>query len=141
MIHVLVAECPCSAYTAQALIRRGPLADCRETVWVVGGQSPWESELTRAGFKLQEKAAEQLAKDTGIAGGPWLLILSPAGEIVYSGGYADQRPRPGIQLQDVALLAAVRRAEKVSDLPAYGCAATAYLKGQLDPVGVCRSIQ
>lgn len=141
IIHVLVAGCSCSSYTAASLAARKPIVAEPEFVFVLGGAAPWEFSLRQSGFIVEEKDAEQLAKDTGIQGGPWLLLISPAGKIVYSGGYAAERPRPGVALNDLAVITAAFHGEPMPAYPAYGCAATRVLQGQLDPLGICRIIK
>ena len=141
VVHILVAGCPCSSFTASSLATRKPSPECLETVIVVGGNSDWEQSLIQSGFEVQHKDSEQLAKDTGIEGGPWLLLISPESKIVYSGGYATQRPRPGIILEDLNILHAAFSGGTLPNYPAYGCASTPLLQGQLDPLGVCMTIK
>jgi hypothetical protein len=141
MIHILVAGCPCSRYTAQCLCARKPAPDCQETVFILGGSADWEADLAPAGFTIRHKDGDELVRETGIAGGPWLLIISPAGQIVYSGGYAAQRPRPGVALNDLALFQRLRAHEAAKAYPAFGCAATPLVQGIFDSVAVCQSIK
>jgi hypothetical protein len=141
MIHVLVAGCPCSSFTAQSLAARKPSTECQETVFILGDRPDWQQTLLQSGFDVQPKDVDQLVKDTGIQGGPWLLLISPEGKIVYSGGYAAQRPRPGIILQDMNILHAALAGQRPPPYPAFGCAATPLLQGQLDPLGVCQNIK
>lgn len=141
MVHILVAGCPCSSYTAQYLSTRKPVPDCQETVLVLGGSTDWEPSLTQAGFDVRDQDGEKLQRETGIAGGPWLLIISPGGKIAYSGGYATQRPRPGVTLHDLELFQSARAHETVAAYPAFGCSAAPLAPGGFDPVAVCRNLQ
>ena len=141
MVHVLVSGCPCSSFTAQSLAARKPSTECQEIVLILGFVPDWESALVQSGFEVQHKDGEQLARETGIEGGPWLLLISPEGKIAYSGGYAAQRPRPGIILEDLNLMHAAVSGAIPTIYPAYGCASTPLLQGRLDPLGVCQSVK
>ncbi|MDB5325420.1 MAG: hypothetical protein JWM57_989 [Phycisphaerales bacterium] len=81
-------------------------------------------DLIAAGFNVAAAVPADVARKLDIEGGPWLVIVDPAGNIAYSGGYAAQRPRAGLALQDVAIVDSLRHHETVKTFPAYGCAAS-----------------
>ena len=134
-VHLLVADCPCSAAVAAYLIKRGAQRDLTEQVWIVGGTATWAADLVKAGFSVEPHDAEQVAAQLGIQGGPWLRLISPAGALVYSGGYAAQRPRQSEDFNDLTLWQAAVHGQTVPPYPAFGCAASRWLRQTTDPFG------
>jgi hypothetical protein len=90
-VHILVADCPCSELVATHLATRGASSELNERVWLVGGDAPWAQTLEQCGLRVRHEDANRLAPEYGIHGGPWLQLISPAGTLAYSGGYAPQR--------------------------------------------------
>lgn len=135
-VHILVAGCPCSEFVAKYLVQRGLRQDLDEQVWVIGGPATWELPLEKAGFSVQHHEAEQVATQLGIQGGPWLRLISPAGVVAYSGGYAPQRPGRSTDICDLAVWKAVSRGQTVKAYPAFGCAASTWLQHTIDPWGL-----
>jgi hypothetical protein len=135
-VHILVADCPCSEYVARYLTHRGPRKDLNEQVWLLGGAAAWESPLEQAGFLVEHRDAEEVAAQLGIEGGPWLRLISPAGVVAYSGGYAPRRPGSPTEICDLALWQAVAHGQTVEPYPAYGCAASRWLRQTIDPLHI-----
>ena len=137
IVHFLAAACPCSAAVAASLIERGPVPGVDETAVVLDADDAGlGNRLSAAGFLPSDKPADQLAESLNVTGGPMLVIIEPNGKIAYRGGYAAQRPRPGVALQDLTLLAQLRRGEPAPSLPAFGCATSRWLKSRTDPLGL-----
>jgi hypothetical protein len=135
-VHILKADCPCSESVSKYLLKRGPQKDLNEQIWMMGENATWETSLKQSGFVVQHHDAEQVAAQLGVQGGPWLLIISPKGEVAYSGGYAPQRPGPSTVICDLALWQAVSHGHTVQAYPAYGCAASCWLRKTIDPLGM-----
>lgn len=135
-VHILVADCPCSESVARYLAQRGPRKELNEQVWLLGGTAAWESPLEQAGFQVEHRDAEGVAAQLGIEGGPWLRLISPAGVVAYSGGYAPRRPGRATEICDLALWQAVAHGQAVEPYPAYGCAASRWLRQTIDPLGI-----
>ena len=141
VIHVLADGCPCSAAVGRSLQKRGTIADAEEIVAIQpvdAGQksSDLGHDLAAAGFPVAAAVPADVASKLDIEGGPWLVIVDPAGNIAYSGGYAAQRPRVGLALQDVSILQRLRQHDTVKAFPAYGCATSRRLQQAIDPVGL-----
>jgi len=137
-VHILVADCPCSTEVASHLISRGASQEMQENVWVVGGTAPWETALMAKGFKLEHREAEEVARESGVEGGPWLQLIAPSAGVVYSGGYSEGRPRCENDFKELALFRALKHGIAVETYPAFGCAASQRLKKKMDPFGLKR---
>jgi hypothetical protein len=135
-VHILVADCPCSGFVANYLAARGARRELEEIIWIVGGPAAWEEKLATSGFTVLHRDAEQIAAHLGIQGGPWLRLISPAGVVAYSGGYAPQRPRGSADFCDLTVWQAVARGETIKPYPAFGCAASRWLRQTIDPLGM-----
>lgn len=141
LIHILSAECGCSASVAKYLANRRVDADASEEVWMLGESGTLAAQLSRAGFQLTAASAEALEKEFKIAGAPWLLVVNPGGRIVYSGGYARQNPATVGHLEDLALLRQLRAGAQPPPLPAFGCGVSRRVQQSLDPLGLKYSAQ
>lgn len=135
-VHVLAADCGCSAQVAAYLARRGRLAGCEEEAWVVGMDPAMEALLRREQFPVRNVTEDEVFRRHGVQGGPWLLVLRPGGEVAYSGGHADRRPRDDGDMRDLEIWRKLRAGEAVEPLPAFGCAISARLRRDLDPLGL-----
>jgi hypothetical protein len=133
-VHILVADCPCSASVAKYLAGRKAQPGLDEQVWIVGGTADWEKSFLDSGFTILHRDADQVAAQTGVQGGPWLRLLSPAGVVAYSGGYAPQRPGRAADIRDLAVWRAVAGGQIVPPYPAFGCAASSWLRKTIDPL-------
>ena len=136
VVHVLAADCGCSASVAEHLVRRQADATAVEEVWLVGGNSAWQQKLTAAGFIVEPTTSADLETLHGLQGAPWLLIHDATGALRYSGGYAETTPRRGAALADRSLLARLQAGETPEPLPAFGCATGRSLRSALDPIGL-----
>jgi len=56
--------------------------------------------------------------------------------VAYSGGYAPRRPGRATEICDLALWQAVAHGQAVEPYPAYGCAASRWLRQTIDPLGI-----
>jgi hypothetical protein len=134
-VHVLSASCQCSSGVAEHLLARGPIPDLREEVLLAGDDKELIARLSRAGFRTLTVTGDQLAQKYGIAGAPWLLLISPTGEIAYQGGYAsDAGARTGYQ--DARIWMQVRQGKSPEALPVFGCALGKRLQRTLDPLAL-----
>ncbi|HEY1629199.1 MAG TPA: hypothetical protein VGF52_05030 [Tepidisphaeraceae bacterium] len=135
LIHVLVADCGCSRIVAQHLADRGPLADASEKIWLVGDNSQMSQKLQAHNFPVQPTDPEFLTTHFGINGGPWLLVIDPHGQVVYSGGYAPTLIRFASDPREKEILQNAKNG-KVDVYPAFGCASSKWLKDATDPLGI-----
>jgi hypothetical protein len=132
-IHVLSAGCQCSMGVAQHLLERGTIAGLYETVLFAAQNDGLSARLRAAGFRTVAVSGDRLEQKYGLAGAPWLLLVSPSGAIVYQGGYAsDALARSGYR--DVGLWERVTRGEHPEALPVFGCALSRRLQRASDPL-------
>jgi len=140
-IHVLDAQCPCSASVAECLAARGKMSALEEAVYVVGDETSgsevreMKARLAAAGFRVALVNSRDLAQGLGVRGVPWLLLIDPRGKIHYSGGYASQRPRPGSPWRIYPAFADCRRAKMCGRVPPLA-ATDPDLKNKLDPLAL-----
>ncbi|MEM1023163.1 MAG: hypothetical protein AAF627_08880 [Myxococcota bacterium] len=133
-IHVLYAECGCSKRVMQRLSARSPSADVEERVWIIDARPEDLSVLQEAGFVARAMDRRELYETFHIEAAPLLLLATARGELRYVGGYTDRKRGPDIR--DLELMAAVRHGHRPQGLPLFGCATSARLQAQVDPLGL-----
>lgn len=133
--YVLGSDCGCSASVADDLVKRRPLPDWTEIVWLVGLEPDLARRLTQVGYEVRHIDPAELARQHRIQGAPWLALFDRNGHPVYSGGYSRQRPGvPGAFNLTDNIMAAVSSGKPFPTLPAYGCATSEALRERLDPL-------
>lgn len=136
VVHVLSGSCACSQRVMRHLIERRRLDGVVEQVVLVDDAAPYLPEsaalvagLERADFPVRHLAAKALPKEYGIRGVPLLLVVSPAKQVAYAGGYgADYN-------QDSAVLRQLRSGHAPPAIPILGCAVGRRVRQQADPLG------
>jgi hypothetical protein len=136
MVHVLLGDCGCSRIVADHLANRGPLGDANEQIWIVGDASKMRDNLIAHRFYVRSIDAADLASQYGINGGPWLLVIDPSGAIAYSGGYSPHPIQHDSDPQERQILDQIRAGQHVKAFPAFGCAASDWLRHSIDPLGI-----
>jgi hypothetical protein len=110
-IHVLVPGCDCSQRRARMILAENLSG---HEYWLAGG-----GRLNLpAHCPVRRMTANQLRAETGIAGGPTLLVVDPEGRLRYAGGY-----RPG-DPAGAGTLRTLQSGAPVSKVPVRGCAAS-----------------
>ncbi len=133
-IHLLSTTCSCSHGVAEHLIERGPMSNLKERVVLAGNDATLAHRLVAAGFPVRTMNPETIAERYHIAGAPWLVFVSPRGDVRYQGGYTPGHARSNYQDQQIwANLASGR---SVDPLPVLGCALGKRLQRTLDPLGL-----
>jgi hypothetical protein len=136
-IHVLYTECRCSQRIFQHLRTSGRPRDLREIVLLVGDdRDAIGTPLARRGFEVVSIGAEKLDARFGIEGAPAFVLVDPARNVRYSGGYTTRQQGPNIR--DLAIVNEVRQGDEVADLPVFGCAISERLKAVFDPFATRR---
>lgn len=90
--------------------------------------------LTMAGFPVRTVSPEIIAEQFHVAGAPWLVFVSPAGDVRYQGGYTPAHARS--DYQDQQIWASLSNGRTVEPLPVLGCALGKRLQRTLDPLGL-----
>ena len=132
MIHVLAEGCGCSEIIADYLIERKSLKDVSESIMLLGETKQYAVKLKEAGFKILS------SKDIKgyVEGVPLLIIHNKIGDIMYSGGYANNMVTPITKIQDINLLKQVKNNINPKDYLVMGCAVAMNIKKELDPLGL-----
>lgn len=133
-IHLLSISCSCSRGVAEHLIARRPMADVQEQIVLAGTDAQLAHRLSAAGFLVRNVDPEVIAQRYHVAGAPWLVFVSPQGEIQYQGGYTPAHARSDYQDQHV--WASLASGHRVQSLPVLGCALGKRLQHTLDPLGL-----
>jgi hypothetical protein len=115
-VHVLVDGCACSRTVAAYLRRRGPRPGWQEHVWILGATPP--EAIPGFGMTTPD---EHALRDSGLTGGPRLLLFSPAGRLVWTGGYGPGKPRSTESLLDVQAMNAIAAGQTPRAVPVFGC--------------------
>jgi hypothetical protein len=138
--HVMYRACPCSRRTIDHLVAGPRPSGVRELVLVVddkGEPGPEDGRLAAAGFRVLVITPDELHRRYDLEAAPVMVVLSPAGELAYIGGYNRHKQSPAYQ--DVAIIADLQGRETVSTLPVFGCATSKRLARLVDPLGLAGS--
>lgn len=136
LIHLLGGECKCSEYITDYLVSRKPQANVLEKIVIFDDLKMFAPRLKRAGYEVEVQDYSQMKIEDAPVGIPLLLVVSPAGRVVYEGGYSDQMINPTTEFQDLNKLKDATNNREVASLPAYGCAISKKYKKWLDPMGL-----
>jgi hypothetical protein len=133
-IHLLSTTCSCSRGVAEHLIKRGPMAQVNEHIVLAGSDAALANRLRLAGFPVEIMSPETVATHYHIAGAPWLVFVSPQGDVRYQGGYTPAHARNNYQ--DEQIWSDLRSGRTADSLPVLGCALGKRLQRTLDPLGL-----
>ena len=133
-VHVLYSECGCSQRVLRQLAKRKPMAGVEERVWIVDAEPSTVEALAARGFVARGIDRVELWERFHIEAAPLLVVVEAEGRVRYLGGYTDRKRGPDIK--DLDLMAAVARGERPEPLPLFGCATSARLQAQVDPLGL-----
>jgi hypothetical protein len=136
-VHVLYAQCRCSRRILDHLGSSKRPSGIREKLLVVGQLDAIEPALRRIrgrGFEVVRTTATELRDQFHVASAPLLLVLSPDGRAVYSGGYTERKQGP--TPRDGEIIARLMENQPTQELPLFGCAVSKELQSLLDPIGI-----
>ena len=133
-IHLLSTTCSCSRGVAEHLIARGPMPHLKEQIVLAGIDGTLAQRLLQAGFPVRTLDPEIIANRYHVAGAPWLVFVSPAGDVRYQGGYTPAHARN--DYQDEQVWAHLASGASVAPLPVLGCALGKRLQHTLDPLNL-----
>jgi hypothetical protein len=135
-VHVLDQECTCSLRVLDHLLTAPrPSGLVERIVLIASDVGPIRQAVIRArGYDLDVVTPEDLAARYRVQAAPLLIIIDPADNVSYVGGYTPRKQADDIR--DGALIAALRRGEHVTPLPTFGCAVGRALRAKIDPLGI-----
>lgn len=133
-VHVLYAECSCSARIVEHLFASERPSGLRERLLVVGEREEWRERAVTAGLDYETTTRARLVEELGIEAAPLLVVADPSGRVRYAGGYTDRKQGP--RIRDLELIAALRDERETDAIPLYGCAVSRSLQQAFDPLGL-----
>lgn len=131
--HVLYAGCACSRRIVAQLVARPRVPWITEQVALV--PDPGDdvaATLRAAGLRVLPLDAEAL-RGHHLEAAPAFVVSAPDGAVRYVGGYTPRKQGPAPQ--DRAVAEALRRGDEVTPIPIFGCAVSARLRRDIDPLG------
>jgi hypothetical protein len=133
-VHVLFAECRCSKRIAEHLLSSTRPSDLSERVLLVGHDPELERRLAERGLRVTVTDTTEVGARYRIPAVPLLVILSPDGDVRYSGGYTTRKQGP--DPKDLELIAYARSGRSPTALPILGCAVSDRLQSSLNPLAL-----
>lgn len=132
VVHIIDERCSCTDGLLRHLFSRGAIPGLHEQIRYVGQREDRLSAARAAGFEIEAVAEEAVISGLGIDAAPVLILADADGEVRYVGGYFD-RPA-AVSSLDVGLIRQWRDGEPAAPLPIFGCAVSASLRAQRDPL-------
>jgi hypothetical protein len=134
VVHVIAARCSCTERLFAHLMRRRPFGGADEIVLFVG-DDPRKQEAARgAGFRYATVTDGQLQERFALESAPVMFVFDRRDRLRYAGGYFNHPST--VSPLDEDIHGRLIRGEAPPPLPVYGCAVSARLKDQLDPLGI-----
>ena len=138
-VHILYRPCPCSGRIVRHLLASDRPADLREHVVLVDDVAREDDvvrDLRAHGFTVELATPAELAARWHDEAAPLLVVADPEGAVRYAGGYGRHKQAP--QIEDLAIISDLRADQGRGALPVFGCATSARLARQVDPLGLAR---
>ena len=101
---------------------------------LAGKDDALSRRLKLAGFPVRNIDPETVFSKYHVAAAPWLILVSPAGDVQYQGGYTPAHARNNYQDQQV--WADLANGRPVEPLPVLGCALGKRVQRSIDPLGI-----
>src|ERR1700733_5402973 len=133
-IHVLYAECQCSQRIAEHLLASRRPREIAERVLFIGHDPDLEARFAAAGLLVVRTDENEAAVRYHVAAAPLFVFVAPDGALRYVGGYTERKQGP--DPRDVEILAEARADREVAPMPVFGCAVSARLRADINPLGL-----
>ena len=135
-LHVLYEGCRCSRRVFDHLVARGASPAMAERVLLVGGSEASVARARAAGYAAEALTRDGLRARYGFEAAPVMVVADPRGRVRYLGGYTARKQ--GAAMRDVDIVRRAQAGEAVAALPLFGCAVSARLQRDTDPLGLRR---
>lgn len=132
MIHILGQGCGCSEIIGEYLIKRGPIKNHQERVYIIGEHHELAQNLKKSGFQV--KKIDEF--ENRIEGVPMLIVHNDKGKSLYSGAYTKGVVTPISKILDLNIFKSIKENKPTKDLLVAGCAVSKELQSKLDPLGL-----
>jgi hypothetical protein len=122
--HILVTGCDCSLSVARHVAARVVTSGVSERIIILGSDdASLRRELATCTIPvISGSAAKDLLSRAGVSAGPWLVVMDPSNQVVYSGGYRNGPILDDHDIEDTWILAQSRAGHAPKPFPAFGCA-------------------
>jgi hypothetical protein len=131
IVHILDPRCSCSQNVIQN-INDIPRNNFRQLVLLTSkATDSFNKVFLERQIYSQEIPAEEAKKEFNIETVPWMVILNPKLEILYTGGYATGtiKTKTDVKLQEIMKI--VESGAPLNSLPSFGCVTSESLRRQL----------
>tara|TARA_B110001454_G_scaffold219099_1_gene249897 strand:- start:4005 stop:4556 length:552 start_codon:yes stop_codon:yes gene_type:complete len=128
--HVLGAKCKCSKRIGRYLAEQPRPQNLDESIIIVDGELPNESELATKGFHISHVSVNGLKDSLNLESAPVLIVTGRDGQLKYSGGYKNIDE---VDSRDIEIINMVQEGRTVASFPVMGCALSPALKTAMDP--------
>lgn len=128
--HVLGSNCKCSKRIGRYLAEQPRPQNIEESIIVVDGNLPNETELASKGFRMIHISVKDLKDSLNLESAPVLIVMGQDGQLKYSGGYKNIDE---IKNRDLEVIKQVQDGRTVAAFPVMGCALSPALKTAMDP--------
>jgi hypothetical protein len=135
-VHVLYTECRCSQRVLAHLAESERPAGVHEVVVLVGDDAAVAARLRARHYTVVPVSPQALFQRFGIEGAPLFVVVDPAREVRYIGGYT--RRQQGPDIQDLSILRELQAGSHPAGLPVFGCAVSKRLQDLADPIAIKR---
>lgn len=133
-VHVLYADCKCSQGVAEYLVSSERPKGVAEKLVLVGDDPELAERAAAMGFEVIQTTPDGLRENWHMEAAPLLVLVDPANQLQYLGGYTDRKQAADIR--DVAILSSLQQTKPVPALPLFGCAVSQSLQRAVDPLGL-----
>ena len=141
LVHFLGEGCGCSKFIADYLIRRKPLPDVVESVWLIGEMLHLKEQLELAGFEVKELRFNDYKKSPAINIVPAYGVYDAQQTFHYLGAYTEGPVRPHSVFNDLSTIKELGHKRKVASLAVSGCVVSKEFQKLLDPFGLKYGVQ
>ncbi len=133
-VHVLYAECQCSQRIAEHLLASRRPREVAERVLLIGHDPHHAARSAAAGLMVVRTDETEAAVRYHVAAAPVFVVVAPDGAVRNVGGSTERKQGP--DPRDVEILAETRADREVAPLPIFGCAVSARLRADINPLGL-----
>jgi hypothetical protein len=134
VVHSLYTACGCSVRVLDHLATTERPSEIDEVLLYVGDTTDEVRAVERAGIRAVQTSRSELVSRFHVRGAPLLVVVGPDDRLLYSGGYTERKQ--GAVISDHALIAASLAGGEARTLPIFGCAVSAALAEDLNPLSI-----
>lgn len=134
-LHFLGGDCGCSENIYNSLMKRRPVQEINEQVFVIGKNDKWVKNLRAQGYDVVNGEMDVFSKKYSINAVPQLSILDERKNILYSGGYTAKRG-PAAAVEDEMIFQELKNKHSSQERPIFGCLNGSINRKNADPLNL-----